>query len=328
MDKITFGYKFPHGVITGSESDKAEWTRFITANYNKKELIKKLFGPDNVVHINPSLIWDAKNESTELSFIVNSATDETITQVEIGLSKVFEQVPKYRGGQVYVNVEKDISIADPTLINFNDNKNNLNNNLPRQDLFSYFNQLSFSVDSNNEIYTDNDTSVEKYYNNGSIAMISSAISDMSWYNYQKIFYQLPANGVRLMEPGFHLAIDGGMFYAEFRNTSGEVGLPFIVDLYNPNVLIDDNYFKIFIDQIKVLIETGKQKNLSPTKIIRLEDRLRDSTGYYFKYIEFGSTANNTFIDNQTNYLSEFLDSLPEITNKSSILDYARAQWLH
>ena len=300
----------------------------MAAKYDQNALIKKFFGADNFVYINPSFVWDLKNETTTISFVVHSATDTMINSAETELPEIFNQVPKYRGGQVYINVEKNIPIADPALINFNGNKNQLNTNLPKQDLFSYLNRLSFSIDDNNEIYKDSDLGVEKFYNDGRIAVISSLITDTAWYNYKSTFYRLNSDSVRLMEPGFHLAIDGGMFYAEFRNTSGEVGLPYIVDLYDANIIVDQTYFKTFIDQLALILNAGQQKDIYPSKIIKLDDRLRDSTGYYFKYIEFSSGVDTThFLNNQLRYLAEMLNDLPEITDSTSIVDYARTQWL-
>lgn len=322
MDKITIRYKFPQGTVTGSAEDKAELQDlFNKLDISDEREYQLIFG-ENLISQDAFPTFDASDCSVVKSLIVNTASDELIEATHNRFTTLTSYSPKHRGGILTINTEKNISYSTDHSLSEYSQSNILNNLLPTQSLFSYFDSLKFLIDDN-KVNINTTEIIEEYYNDGRISILGG-IDDISWYNYKSVYGRLTTT-TRLIEPSFHLVIDNTT-YAEFKNQSGEAGIPFIVDAFD-NTLVNEEYFKIFIDQITDLIDAGKHLLVLPIDVIKLENRLRDSSGYYFKYIKFGSTTIGMFVNNQIDYLSTILNTLPQITNKESVINYARSQWL-
>jgi hypothetical protein len=322
MDKINLRYKFPPDIITGSAEDKAEFLDLLAKlKINDAEELQAIFSRSLIAQ-DMFITYDASDNSMVKSLIVENASDELVSATYDRFNTLLTYFPKHRGGILTINTEKDISYSTDYSLSEYSQSNILNNLLPTQSLFSYFSSLKFLIDDNKVNINTNEI-IEEYYNDGRISILGE-IDEVSWYNYKSVYGRLTTT-TRLIEPSFHLVIDNTT-YAEFKNQTGKAGIPFIVDAFD-NTLINEEYFKIFIDQITDLIDAGKHLPVLPIDVIKLENRLRDSSGYYFKYIKFGSTTIGMFVNNQIDYLSTILNTLTQITNKESVINYARSQWL-
>jgi hypothetical protein len=324
MDKINLRYKFLPGVVTGSAENKAEFLDLLSKlKINDNEELQAIFG-EELISKDLFITYDAADDSMVKSLVVNNASDQLVNAMYDRFNTLITYFPRHRGGTLTVNVEKNISPSvDQSLIDYSQSINEFNRLLPSQDIFIKFESLQFVTDETS-VTIKTDDSVEKYYNDGKIAIVGGIDND-SWYNYKSLYGRLTSTNVRLIEPSYYVEIDT-ISYAEFKNSTGEVGIPFIIDLYNDRV--NEGYVKTFIDQIAVIITTGKQESKWPATVIKFESRLQDSSGHYFKFIKFDSSILlEALVDNQIEYLASILANLPQITDKDSVVNYARSQWL-
>jgi len=326
MDKLNITYKFPPNIISGSAEDKTEFlNQLSTLNISDNAELQAIFG-EGLISQDMFVTFDAADHSMTKSLLVTDCSDELLTATQNRFTELLTYFPNYNGGELIVNVEKNVAPdLEQSLINLTATINPHNNLLPYNDLFSTFEELHFYVDTTG-VYVKTDSTVEKYYNNGRILVLGN-INKTSWYNYKSVYGRLTASSIRLIAPSVHLSYNDS-YYSEFKNSTNEVGIPYIVDALDTNI-INEDYFNTFIDQIKELINAGKHINVYPTEVIKLESRLRDSLGYYFKYIkfEFNNTNIDLFVENQITYLDGILTMFPQITDKESIINYARSQWL-
>jgi hypothetical protein len=91
-------------------------------------------------------------------------------------------------------------------------------------------------------------------------------------------------------------------------------------------IIDTEYLKLYIDQVAEVLNKWKTiTEFFPDDPIRLENRVRDSRGYYFIFL--GTYQNYSlieFVDLQIEYLSQLIDFLNiSSIDKKSVLYYTR-----
>jgi hypothetical protein len=168
--------------------------------------------------------------------------------------------------------------------------------------------------------------VEFWFNNGTIDFLYT--TEFKWQLYFYLYYQMYKRNFLnndLVRYAFFKIYD----YENYISLSPPTENLGKSDLFNPETIINNEYFMLYIDQAAEMIDEWKQiGNLFPNDPIRLENRIQDKVGYYF--ILLGSALDHTlpqFIKLQFEYLSQILNYLnSKNVNKSDVINYAYLKW--
>jgi hypothetical protein len=204
---------------------------------------------------------------------------------------------------------------------FNLNINDMITNLPLTDAID---TVRYYTD-NNSLFVKYNEIIEQYHSDGTIGSLTGYFPN--WYRYSEL---IKASSVRFVQPGFFELADeeNQLWYSEFTNPNSELGLTFAYDLVDPAITVDDAYFKEFIDQISDILITGQTTLMGayPTHAIPLDHRLRDSQGYYFKFISLDYIEKSLFVETQMAYLRNAVQPFFDDEQISTLLEYARTKW--
>jgi hypothetical protein len=166
--------------------------------------------------------------------------------------------------------------------------------------------------------------VEIRFNDGHIDFIRELHHDL----YENVFYKtykedlINCDIVRFAFPRQYDYTSAPQ-YISLGCPDGTCGISCSIDIANKNITTE--YLKEYIDQVAEVINKWKTiTGLFPNDPIRLENRSKDSLGYYFIFL--GSKRDHTikqFIDLQNDYLSVLIDYLDiPVIDKDVVLDYA------
>ena len=168
--------------------------------------------------------------------------------------------------------------------------------------------------------------IEYWFNSGTIDYLYNI--NFGWQLYFYLYYQMYRRNFinnYLIRYAFFKIYDYEN-YISLRPPTEDNGKP---DLFDPNTVITNEYIMLYINQAAEIIDEWKQiGNLFPNDPIRLENRIKDSRGYYFIFL--GSELDHTlpqFIKLQFEYLSQILEYLDcKTVNKTDVFNYAYHKW--
>lgn len=334
MDKIKIIISVPPNYNLETPEGKQTFTQLegLFANANLPDFsdkITEILG-QRIIQLNFPFIWNKKNKNFEASLFVSDIAETDIAELNETITPYADILETTGLGPVNITTESNVEIQtiDQSLIDYGNHVNQGNTSLPTNSLFSYFEQLQFSLTDNGAVFVPTDHGIEKYSNNGTISLLGN-FDYFAWELYRTFCKLWTSSTIRFIEPYFCKKLteqDQYKYYAEFINPTGEVGIPFSGDLLDSNIPINEDYIKQFIDQIAEIVEAniGWEDNYFPS-VITLGDRLRDSTGYYFKFINFERFTKTEFVINELSYLEILLNNLSKL-DKSALMEYARTKW--
>jgi hypothetical protein len=168
--------------------------------------------------------------------------------------------------------------------------------------------------------------IEVWFNTGHIDFIRNLSYDLYENIYYKIYKEdhlIDSNIIRFAFPRSY-DYEPAPHYISLGCPDGTCGISCANDIINSKV--DTEYLRLYIDQMAEVINKWKTiTDLFPDDPVRLENRVQDSTGYYFIFL--GTNRNLTlaeFVDLQVEYLLQLIDFLNNPTiDKNEIVSYVR-----
>ena len=171
-------------------------------------------------------------------------------------------------------------------------------------------------------------------NTGKCCKLTQVYNNHDWAAFTKLYEIAQDNSFRIEIPLTHSLIENKYLYSEVQRPGYQIGLDFQYDLFEN--IVDEQYFRSYIDQATVLGQKLKQvvESISgcgyPMVGIPPTKRLRDQEGYFWSDFKKWSINENEFKDRLINDLSVNLfymeNNFGKLSYKDDIKKYAEQKW--
>lgn len=189
--------------------------------------------------------------------------------------------------------------------------------------------------NDSHLYVKDDISIHDYTSTGDINILTNVINPKNHRHVNQIPSEarhlstgVTSSIIRLPTINYFKVMQRYDYklYISTTTPNNELGTPFVKEILD--VTDKHSYVIQYIDQVAEIIRVLKIRKLEyPDFSIKIDNRFKDSIGYYFNpIIHLGSTY-DTFISNQNQYLSGLLDTVFFNTlDKMAIIQDANKKW--
>jgi hypothetical protein len=206
--------------------------------------------------------------------------------------------------------------------------------IKKKKLLSIINK--FDNQSTNKIVTEDGTYIKNYDGitlhsaDGTVSCLTNSNEDQWLWSFMIQKHSHISQEFAIQDWCDNVDHDQYNFYHEMHHPNYKIGRSFQTELKNNEIILDDSYIKEFIDQVHLLFPHMKKMRPDyvrwPTRVITFDHRFKNDNGYYFMFYTNWGISAEQWLDQQLDYLNNFLDNQEYTGNKDAIIEYARQQW--